>query len=215
MKLHLILFLVALAAVALALSAWAVATFKNAKSTPRPVIGNANRKFYRSHMRRFYLAPLLIQRIFGFLPGQVSPRGTLEFANIGEGTFGEGRVTLFGDATTSTRYLLYKIGSDADHVALAGAGDTPLGPSDDMVADVTVPIAINLLGPGSDTLRVVTDGSISNGDYVKCGAAGVAVKATTSGTDVVIGRAVFGSDTSNGANDVITIVPIMPCKHPF
>ena len=137
----------------------------------------------------------------------------IQFANIGEGSFDQGRKTYFADATTSSRYLLYKTGSDADHVALAGAGDTPLGPSDDSVADITVPISINLLGACPGTLRVVTDGTVTNGAWVKAAANGQVTAATTG--DVVIGRAIITSDVTSAAGDVITIVPIVPGKHPF
>lgn len=204
---------VALVAVVVALFAWAVAKSKNATPVHRPVVGNANRKFFRRHMRKVYLAPLLIQKVFGFLPSQVAPRATLQFANIGEGTAPTGRKTYIPDATTTARYLLYKTGSDADHVALAGLGDTPLGPSDDQVDDITIPITINLLGAVPGTVRVVSNGTVTNGAFLKCAANGQVTNAVT--TDVVIGRAVIGTDSTSAAGDVISIVPIVPGKYPF
>ena len=148
-----------------------------------------------------------------FPHNRVQRHAGVSFANIGEGTFADGRKTYFGDAVTTQRYLLYKIGSDGDHVAVTGAGDTPLGPSDDMVADVTVPISINLLGAGSDTVRVITDGTVLNGSYVTTGASGQVTLAVT--TNLVIGRAIIGTDCTSAAGDVITIIPILPGKHPF
>lgn len=141
------------------------------------------------------------------------PIGELQFANIGEGTAGRGCKMYFGDAVTANRYLLYKIGSDADHVALAGAGDVPLGPSDDSVADVTVPISINVLGAVQGTVRIVTDGTLANGSYVTAGANGQGTLAVT--TNVIIGKAIIGTDTSSAAGDVISMIPILPGKHPF
>src|SRR5690348_13823183 len=95
-----------------------------------------------------------------------------EFCNIGEGTSDTGVKSYLPDATTSARYLLYKIGTDGDHCAITGAGDTPLGSSDDQADSTTTPIAINLFGAVRGTVRVVTDGTISNGNRVKAGATG-------------------------------------------
>ena len=213
MKLNSVLMLVALVAVVVALFAWAVASFQNASPSQRPVIGNANRKFFRRHLRKVYLAPLLIQRMFGFLPGQREPRGEVCFANIGEGTYPAGVRSYLPDAATTARYLCYKVGTDGDHVAVCGAGDVPLGQSDDS-ADVGIPIAINLFGQKPGTLRVVTDGTIANGDYVKTAANGTVTKAST--TDAgQFGKAVFGIDTSSAAGDVITVAHVMPSKLAF
>jgi len=137
----------------------------------------------------------------------------VQFANIGEGTFATGHKTCLPDAVTSARYLLYKTGSDADHVTLTGAGDTPLGPSDDMVVDTTIPITINLLGAAPGTLRVVTDGTVTNGAWVQAGANGQVTAGVTG--NVVFGKAVIGTDTTSAASDVISIIPIVPGKHPF
>ena len=81
------------------------------------------------------------------------------------------------------------------------------------MADITVPISINLLGACPGTLRVVTDGTVTNGAWVKAAANGQVTAATTG--DVVIGRAIITSDVTSAAGDVITIVPIVPGKHPF
>lgn len=138
----------------------------------------------------------------------------VQFANIGEGTFERGVKSYLPDATTSSRYLIYKIGTDADHVAVAGAGDTPIGQSDDQADDVTVPIAIALFGLGTGMLRVITDGTIANGDYVKTGASGKATKASN-GDAGCFGRAIFGTDTSSANGDVITVVHDVPMKFAF
>lgn len=213
MKLNAVLMIVALVAVVVALFAWAVAKTQNASDPRRQTIGNANRKFFRRHMRKVYLAPLLIQRMFGFLPGQREPHGGVCFANIGDGAYPHGVKSYLPDAATTARYLIYKIGTDADHVALAGAGDVPVGQSDDS-ADVGIPIAINLFGSKAGTLRVVTDGTIANGDYVKTAANGTCTKAST--TDAgQFGKALFGTDCSSAAGDVITVVTDVPSKVSF
>ena len=206
------LIVVALVAVVVALFAWAASTPHKA-SPRRPVIGNINRKFHRRHLRKVYLAPLLIQRFAAWLGLAREPRGGIQFANIGEGTSATGAKMYFGDATTSSRYLLYKIGSDGDHVAITGAGDVPLGSSNDSVADVTMPIAINLLGVSPGTMRVVTDGTVSHGSHVKAGASGMVTAAST--TDVSFGIALIGTDTTSASGDVITIMHCVPHKYVF
>lgn len=159
--------------------------------------------------RALYLGALKFRTAFA---APVQFRG-VEFANIGEGTYEHGIRSYQPDASTTSRYLLYKRGSDADHCALCGAGDDPLGPSDDQ-ADVNGPkIAIKLLGAIKGTVRVVTDGTVNDGDYVKCGANGLVTQAAT--TNLSFGRALISTDTSKAANDVITIIPSLPAKYAF
>lgn len=180
--------------------------------------GNATRRTKRNGLRRqwrkIYLLPLGIHRLIGWLPGQ-RLRPVVQFANIGEGDYEHGLMPLLPDAATTARYLMYKQGSDADHCALCGAGDDPLGPSDDQAATgyLDVPIAIKLLGAIKGTTRVVTDGTIANKDYVKCAANGQVTKATTG--DLSFGRAVIRTDMSSAAGDVITIIPTLPSKLSF
>jgi hypothetical protein len=135
------------------------------------------------------------------------------FANIGEGTFEGGVKTYVADAATSGRYLIYKIGTDADHVAIAGLNDVAIGVSNDQ-AEAAMPIAIQLFGCKPGMLRVQTDGTIANGDYMKAGAAGQATKATT-GDAGIFGKALFGTDTSSAAGDAITFVHDVPSKVSF
>lgn len=142
----------------------------------------------------------------------LNPLPSITFANIGEGSYEDGKKTYIADADTTARYLLYKVGTDADHCAITGAGDDPLGPSDDQAASGTA-IGINLLGARKGTVRVTTDGTIANGDYVKCGVTGFVTKAST--TDLSFGRAVIGTDATRASGDVITIIPVMPAKYVF
>ena len=167
--------------------------------------------------------------------------GKVEFANVGEGTYEHGKKSYRPDATTvlnanaAFHYLLYKQSTvGVDFVTLAGAGDTPLGPSEDipeldnqatsqaygvtppqtaLPTGTGLPIAIMLLGAVQGTVRVVTDGTVTNNAYVKCAANGQVTLAVT--TDVVIGKSVITSDMTSAAGDVITMIPILPGKHPF
>lgn len=215
MKMNTLFLIVALVAVVVAMFALAVASFKKAgQPHRRPVIGNANRKFFRAHMRKIWLAPLAIERVFYLMGFQrTAPTGRVMFANIGEGTFESGVRSYTPDAATTSRYLIYKIGTDADHVAVAGLNDVAIGVSNDQ-ADAGVPIAIQLFGAKPGMLRVQTDGTIANGDYVKSGAAGQATKATTADAGI-FGKALFGTDTSSAAGDVISIVHDFPSKVAF
>jgi hypothetical protein len=142
-----------------------------------------------------------------------APAAGVQFANIGEGINETGVRSYLPDATTSSRYLLYKIGTDGDHCAITGAGETPLGSSDDQADSTTTPIALNLFGAVRGTVRVVTDGTVSNGNRVKCGATGKVTAAST--TDVSFGIAIIGTDTSSADGDVITIIPMVPQKYVF
>lgn len=154
-------------------------------------------------------------RLASFVRMILARPNKVEFANIGEGTFGDGKKSYIPDAATTSRYLLYKTGSDADHCVICGAGDDPLGPSDDQ-ADANrldVPIAINILGATKGTVRVVTDGTVANGNYVKAGANGQVTVAVT--TNLSFGRAVITTDATSAAGDVITIIPMVPAKYAF
>jgi hypothetical protein len=214
MKMNELLLIVALIAVVVALFAWAVAKLQNAsKPARRPVIGNINRKFFRAHMRKIWLAPLLIERVLHAMGFTRAPAGNVMFANTGDGTFEGGVRTYTADADTTGRYLIYKVGSDNDHSAIAGLNDVAIGVSNDQ-AQAGQPIAIQLFGCKPGMLRVQTDGTINNLDYMKAGAAGQATKATT-GDAGIFGRAVFGTDTTNAANDVITFVHDVPSKVSF
>lgn len=164
----------------------------------------------KNKLNRFLiLLPLWLGRFF-----TPPPIAGVQFCNIGEGTRAHGRKTYLCDAVTTARYLLYKVGSDGDHVAVCGANDVPLGSSDDMCEDVTIPITVNLFGAVEGTMRVTTDGTIANGDYVMTGANGQVTKATT-GLAGICGRAVIGTDATAAAGDVITIVPVLPSKLAF
>ncbi len=157
----------------------------------------------------------MVERLKWWFGFSRAPRGGVQFANIGEGTFEHGLKSYIPDSGTASRYLMYKIGSTADNCVVCGAGDTPLGSSDDLADanNLDLPITIKLFGSIHGTTRVVTDGTVANGNYVKCAANGQVTVANNG--DVVIGKAIFGSDTSANAGDTITVVPILPGKHPF
>jgi len=166
----------------------------------------------RKLKRHLYLGILAMRGMFRPAPQALD---SVQFANIGEGTYEHGKISMLPDAATTSRYLLYKTGSDANHVAITGLNDTPLGASDDQAATgyLDVPMTIQLFGAVKGTVRVVTDGTVANGAFVKAGANGQVTAATTG--DLSFGRAVIMSDMSSAAGDVITIVPALPAKYAF
>lgn len=168
-------------------------------------------KDFRRTWRKLHLIPLALER---FLPRhKFSAR--VQFVNIAEGTYEHGVKSYLPDAGTTARYLIYKQGSDADHCAITGLNDIPLGSSDDLADanNLTVPISINLFGAKPGTVRVVTDGTVNNGDPVKCGATGQVTQAAAG--DMSFGRALITSDMSKAAGDVISIIHDVPFKNQF
>jgi hypothetical protein len=183
------------------------------------------------------LIPILIHRVTGWLPFQPKT-GKVQFANIGEGTYDQGRKTYLADSaaalTPGVHYLLYKKstsppagGAAADYCTLCSAtSDIPLGSSDDAPDFLGMPTAINLFGATVGTHRVVTDGTIADGDYVMpssvsvtppgAGAAttGAVGKFVASGGNRLIGKAVIPSDCTANAGDTITIIPQLPINNP-
>jgi len=146
--------------------------------------------------------------------------GKVQFANVGEGTRETGRASYFYDTNaspvTGTRFLLVKNSTDANHITTCGAGDVPLGIAEDSFDsnNTDVPINVAILGAAPGTQRVVTDGTIANGNYVKTGTNGQATVATT-GVAGIFGVAVFGTDTTASAGDTITVATTLPSKLAF
>jgi len=168
-------------------------------------------KSFRQLLLRLQLLPYTL----GFRNSalRISQSALTEFTNIGEGTYEHGRKAYLPDVVTTQRWLLYMRGSDTNHCTVATAGASPLGPSDDQADESDIPIALNLLGAVKGTVRVVTDGTINDGSYVKCGASGVATAATAG--DVSFGIAVIPTDCSKASGDTISIIPMAPAKYQF
>lgn len=165
------------------------------------------KNLFKKIMLALSLAALAFRRAEGI------GRAQAQFCNIGEGTFDTGVRSYLPDATQTSRYLCYKIGSTSDNIAVCGAGDVPIGSCDDQPDSTTTPVAINIFGVKAGLVRVITDGTIANGDHVKCAANGQVTKAST--TDVSFGIALFGTDTSSAAGDTITIAHCVPHKYVF
>jgi hypothetical protein len=142
------------------------------------------------------------------------------FANIGEGAWDNGKASFLYDTNaspvTGTRFLLVKKGATANVITTTTTNDVPVGIATDAfdANNTDVPISVNVLGGTPGLLRVVTDGTIADGNYVKCGTLGQATLATT-GDAGIFGIARFGTDTTSAAGDVITVATSMPAKYSF
>jgi hypothetical protein len=130
-----------------------------------------------------------------------SNSGLTFLANIAEGTH-SGSITKLTDAAITARHLLYKLGTDAAHVAVSGASDVPWGTIDDEAGEAEAPVAVQLLGKGSSK-RMVASAAIN---------AGVAVYAAASGKVAATGSVVVGISLSAATTDgdIIEVVDVAP-----
>ncbi len=119
------------------------------------------------------------------------------FANIAEGTH-TGLITRKATAAISDAYLIMKLGADAEHVAVSGVADIPLGIAEDEAEAAEDVLTIALLGSSATTQLVLAGTSISAGDYIVSDANGKARPLPAgAGTYYIIGRAI--RDASSGA----------------
>lgn len=125
-------------------------------------------------------------------------------ANIAEGTH-DGNITKAVDAAITERFLLAKIGSASDRVAVAGAADTPIGVITDEAAALGDLVNVALLGARPSTVRMVASAAIAQGALLEPAANGRVQTLTGSiGTHHVVGRAL---DAAGAAGDVIEVDP--------
>src|SRR5688572_227726 len=87
---------------------------------------------------------------------------TVLLANIAEGTH-EGGITKFADAAITERWLLGKVGSASDRVAVCGASDTPIGVITDEATAAGDGVSVSLLGSSRGTVRMVASAAIAQG----------------------------------------------------
>lgn len=172
-------------------------------------VGKSNR--FRVATRRT-LARILVCIAYVLMPVQrlremlVYGRETRDFANIAEGTHDD-TITKIADAAITVRHLLYKQGSDGDHIAVVTSlTDLPLGTVADEVATADlalIPMTVKLLGKGP-TKRMVAGGTITAGAPVFMTAAG---KVDVTGF-VCVGTAI----TAGVLDDVIEVQDCYPTR---
>jgi hypothetical protein len=129
---------------------------------------------------------------------------TVRLANIAEGTH-EGNISKAADAAITERFLLGKIGSAADRVAVCGVSDAPFGVITDEAAATGDLVNVALLGSIRSTVRMVASGAIGQGVLLEPAANGrVQTLGGGPGTHHVVGRAL---DAAAAAGDVIEVAP--------
>lgn len=131
----------------------------------------------------------------------------VEFANIAEGTVA-GNKSYLSDEALATRFLLVKLGTDANHIAIAGAADIPIGVATDEAAAAEDLVNVGLLGSSSETRKAVASAAIAVGAMIVAAASGkVRTLPGTTGTYYIIGRAL---QAAGADGDVIEFDPY-PC----
>lgn len=126
----------------------------------------------------------------------------LIFANIAEGTH-SGSLTRRTDAAITTRHLLYKAGSDADHIAVTDAVTPALGAVADEAAGAEEYVTVDLLGAGTTLRLVASEAMASTGVDVFQAAGG---KIALSGT-LKVGTLLQTAAADGDVVEVSTCVP--------
>jgi hypothetical protein len=154
------------------------------------------------HIITFGIISMLILLALGALVVHLNRSGLTRAINtltVGSHT---DSITKLTDAAITARHLLYKLGTDAAHIAVSGAADVPWGTIDDEATAAEEVVAVQLLGKGPSK-RMVASGVIAAGVPVYAAAAG---KVADAGTVVVgVSLSAAGAD-----NDIIEVVDIAP-----
>ncbi len=144
-----------------------------------------------------------------FVATRPAGRQFTPLANVGEGTW-HGQKTYLATAAISTRYLLAKLGADAQHADIAVAADIPIGFFTDEAAAAEDPVNVNLLGTCASTQLGVASAAIALGAFVVADAGGkVRTLPGTTGTYYIVGRALTAAAANN---DIIAIDPCAPIQ---
>lgn len=126
--------------------------------------------------------------------------------NFNEGTHKDA-LSKLTDAAIATRFLFVKFGTDADHIAINGASDKPLGLCTDEAAAAEERVSVALLG-GTQTRLCVVSEAIALTDELWTAANGKVQNATaTAGTYYKVGRPL---QIGSADGDVIEFQPCFP-----
>lgn len=139
-------------------------------------------------------------------------RGSIIATNVlGFGWHEGGKIGYKADAALTTRFLLAKIGSDANHVTYAGTSDIPIGVITDEAAAAEDLVNVRLLGSSNHaTVPMVASAAITVGDMVVSAANGkIRTLPGTTGTYYIIGRAL---QAASADGDVIEVDPYPPIQ---
>ncbi len=83
----------------------------------------------------------------------------------------KGTMTKIADAAQSVQHLLVKFGSDADHIAVAGVADAPVGVCND-TPSINEHTNVLLLGSAQESITMVASDAIAVGARVFAAAGG-------------------------------------------
>lgn len=135
-------------------------------------------------------------------------RRCVRFNALGDGT--HEKLSLRADAAITTKHLLMKRGSDANHAAvIASAATEPLGVCPDEAAAQEDPIAVILLGVVKRTVLMVAQGSINaDVDVYSYGDGTITTVPVTAGTYWKVGK----SRTAGSAGAEMEVEPCMPVR---
>jgi hypothetical protein len=117
----------------------------------------------------------------------------------------KGNVTRKTDAAIATRFLLGKVGSDEDHIALCGVGEKPIGIITDEATAAEKDVNVALLGGTDETRKGVASGAVAAGDNVYPAAAGKLSTLAAGGTHYLSGRAITGA----ADNETFEFIPVI------
>jgi hypothetical protein len=135
--------------------------------------------------------------------------GILQVNALTDGTHSNGIIGhLLADAALTTRHLLVKRGTDADHFAVNGATNIPLGVCQDEPAAAEDPAAIALLGAVKGTVKMVASEAMATTD--------VDVYAAASGKIALTGVVKVGilRTTASADGDICEVEPCIPVVQP-
>jgi hypothetical protein len=137
-----------------------------------------------------------------------STRRRVRFNALGDGTHCV--LSLKADAAITTRFLLVKRGTDANHLAvIAAASDQPLGVATDEAAAAEDSVAVKLLGICKETVLMVAQGTIlKDVDVYSYGDGTITVVPTVAGTYWKVGRSI----TASTVGLEIEVEPCVPQK---
>lgn len=152
------------------------------------------------------LAAIVCACAFGaYIGKRVGSKITM--ANIAEGTH-DNSVTRLTDAAITTRHLLYKVGSDGNHIAACGAAEIPMGSVADEATAAEEYVALQLLGRGPTKLLVASE-AITAGEQVFTAASGkVQDLPGSTATVYLVGTALTAAAADGDLIEVDTCVPV-------
>lgn len=135
-----------------------------------------------------------------------SPVGALHLVNIGEGT--HEHPALFTDAAIATRHLLVKIGSDANHVAVAAANDCPIGNVPDEPSGAEELVEVNRLGNGKPRLMIASEAIAADVDVFTAAGGKVQDEPAVAGTYYKVGRTRAAAAADGAKVEVMACSPV-------